>query len=205
MAENILFNPMANDVIIDKVSYVVQVQSPSTFIDCETIPQLARKILQCLYATKQIVYRDAITALDDIISPRRESAADIDKLDVKLRMERFLEKMLAEVKELKSQGISFEEDPCPSYESTTRPNTLSPNLEHVQNMEEDAPTVTFNLDTTELEDSLNSAVTIGQIDADRSRMVPARLSTPTMDMNDDQLPSYDEVMTGNKFKTVSYF
>ena len=195
MAENILFNPMANAVIIDIVSYVVQVQPPSTFMDCETIPQLARKILQCLYETKQVVYRDAITALEDIISPRRESTTDIDKLDVKLRMERFLDKMLTEVKELKSQGIEFEEDPCPSYESSMGLNNLSSNLE--QNMDQDTGTVTFNLDTTELEDE--------EIDTDRSSMVSAGLSTPTMGMNDDQLPSYDEVMTGNKFKTISYF
>ena len=195
MAENILFNPMANAVIIDKVSYIVQVQPPSTFMDCETIPQLSRKILQCLYETKQVVYRDAITALEDIISPRRESTTDIDKLDVKLRMERFLDKMLAEVKELKCQGVEFEEDPCPSYESSMGLNTLSPNLE--QSMDQDTGTVTFNLDTTELEDE--------QIDTDRSRMASAGLSTPTMGSNDDQLPSYYEVMTGNKIKTISYF
>ena len=64
-------------------------------------------------------------------------------------------------------------------------------------MDQDTGTVTFNLDTTELEDE--------EIDTDRSRMVSTGLSNPTMGMNDDQLPSYDEVMTGNKFKTISYF
>ena len=187
MAENILFNPMVNAVIVDKVSYVVQVQPPSVFLGCETTPQLAGEILQCLYETKQVVYRDAVVALENIISPRRENTTDIDKLDMKLRMEKFLDTMLTEVKELKRQEVTFDEDACPSYESTVE-NTL--------NKTENTSDARFELPS-------DGVVT--RSDSSGSNVTIARAASVEVGASDDRLPSYDEVMAGDKFKTVSYF
>ena len=208
---------MANAVIIDKVSCVLQVQPPSTFFDCETIPQLASKILQCLYETKQVVYKDAIIALEEIISSSKRSSNDIDQIDVKLRMDRFLENMLKEVKELKRQGITFvDEDVCPSYEDSLVLSIPSPNS--VQTGEQrdiprgnsmDITTSRFEFSTTGGSDQTENSTTAGRsasdnviISADESSTTGRSCQPGT---TGNQLPSYDEIMKSNKFKIISFF